>query len=73
MGEGRDALGTAVADFASHAHQVAGHGDAGGMRSSATTVIKSIGAELSAHPYGVVRAADAGQNRRLRNQRRPNG
>ncbi len=73
VGERRNALRAAGTDLARDAHQVADHGDAGGMRARAAAVVERIGAIFAAHPDGVVRAAHAGQNGRLRNQRRTHG
>ena len=73
VGERRDTFRAAGADLARHAHQVADHGDSGGMGARAAAVIKRIRAELAAHPDRVVRSANAGENGRLRDQRRTHG
>ena len=67
--ERRDALRTAAANLARHAHQVADHGDAGGMP-RAPPVVEGVLAEHALHPHRVVRTLHAGQNRGGGNQRR---
>ncbi len=73
VGERRDALRAAATDLAGDAHQIADHGDAGGMRARAAAIVKRVGAIAAVDPHGVIRAAHAGKDGRLRNQRRANG
>src|SRR5262245_60185897 len=73
MCEGGDALGTAVANFSCHAHQVAYDRHTGRMGAGAAAVIKRIRAILPSDPDRVVRASNAREDRALRNQGRTHG
>ena len=70
MRERRDARGAAAQNLARHPHQVAHHGHAGGSGTRAAAVVEGVLAVGPLHPDGVIRAAHAGQNGGLRNQRR---